>query len=102
MTRPSVHIPLPHLSGPRAGLYLALNYVLVNATKSTRSTAIGVTTVFVVVFFVGVLQNVVLRAPLIFLRLAETTAGEMDMVLAPAAVHFDPLLNIDTGVKEVS
>lgn len=36
----------------------------------------GLTTVFIVVLFVGLLQNTVSRAPLIFLRLAETTVSE--------------------------
>jgi ABC-type antimicrobial peptide transport system permease subunit len=91
----------PHPHGLRAGLWLTLNYVMANAAKSSRNTAIGITTVLVVVFFIGVLQNIVLRAPLIFLRLAETTAGEMDMVIVPEAVNFDPLLNIDAGVTAI-
>ena len=37
------------------------------------------------------LYNAVLRSPLIFLRLAESSVGEMDMLVTPYVPHFDPL-----------
>ena len=49
---------------------------------------------FVVVTFVAVLYNAVLRTPLI-LRLAESSVGEMDMLVTPYVPHFDPLLDLD-------
>ena len=50
---------------------------------------------FVVVTFVAVLYNAVLRSLLIFLRLAESSVGEMDMLVTPYVPHFDPLLDLD-------
>ena len=60
-----------------------------------RSSASHGGTVFVVVTFVAVLYNAVLRSPLIFLRLAESSVGEMDMLVTPYVPHFDPLLDLD-------
>ena len=66
-----------------------------NALRDKRRTLIGVGTVFVVVTFVAVLYNAVLRSPLIFLRLAESSVGEMDMLVTPYVPHFDLLLDLD-------
>ena len=75
---------------------LAAQYVHVNAVREKRRTAIGITTVLIVVMFIGVLYNVMLRSPLIFLRIAETQVGEIDMLITPYVPHFDPLLNLDS------
>ena len=56
---------------------------------------------FVVVTFVAVLYNAVLRSPLIFLRLAESSVGEMDMLVTPYVPHFDPLLDLDAQEQVV-
>ena len=45
----------------------------------------------------GVLYNCVLRAPLIFLRIAESQVGELDMLVTPHQVHYDPLLDLDAN-----
>ena len=66
-----------------------------NALRDKRRTLIGVGTVFVVVTFVAVLYNAVLRSQLIFLRLAESSVGEMDMLVTPYVPHFYPLLDLD-------
>ena len=87
----------------RAGVHLSLlpavlltaRCVHANALRDKRRTLIGVGTVFVVVTFVAVLYNAVLRSPLIFLRLAESSVGEMDMLVTPYVPHFDPLLDLD-------
>jgi hypothetical protein len=83
-------------------LLLAAQYVHVSAMRDRRRTAIGFTTVFIVVTFVAVLYNAVLRSPLIFLSLAETQVGEMDMIITPYVPHFDPLLDLDAQSEVVS
>jgi ABC-type antimicrobial peptide transport system permease subunit len=93
----------------RAGVHLSLlpsviltaRCVHVNALRDKRRTLIGVATVFVVVTFVAVLYNAVLRSPLIFLRLAESLVGELDMLITPYVPHFDPLLDLDSQSEVV-
>ena len=77
-----------------ASFWLVAQHVHINSMKNRKGTAIGVTTVFIVVFFIGLLQNILLRSPLIFLRLAETQAGEVDLVISPSTVSIDRLLDI--------
>ena len=77
-----------------ASLWLVAQHVHINSMKNRKGTAIGITTVFIVVFFIGLLQNILLRSPLIFLRLAETQAGEVDLVISPSTVSIDRLLDI--------
>lgn len=83
-------------------LVLAAQYVHVNALRDTRRTAIGVTTVFIVVTFVAVLYNAVLSSPLIFLRLAESQVGEIDMLITPYVQNFDPLLDLNKQTEVLS
>ena len=77
-----------------ASFWLVAQHVHINSMKNRKGTAIGITTVFIVVFFIGLLQNILLRSPLIFLRLAETQAGEVDLVISPSTVSIDRLLDI--------
>ena len=83
-----------------ASLWLVMQHVHINCMKNKKGSAIGVTTVFIVVFFIGLLQNILLRSPLIFLRLAETQAGEVDIVITPSTVSIDRLLDI--GLRQES
>ena len=83
-------------------LALAVQYVHVNALRDTRRSAIGVTTVFIVVTFVAVLYNAVLSSPLIFLRLAESQVGEIDMLITPYVPHNDPLLDLNQQTEVLS
>ena len=74
-----------------------MQHVHINSMKNKKGTAIGITTVFIVVFFIGLLQNILLRSPLIFLRLAETQAGEIDILITPSTISVDRLL--DVGIR---
>jgi hypothetical protein len=70
-------------------------YVFAETKRHPRSFGIGVATVFLVVFFVTVLQNAVQSSPIIFFKLSEDTAGCNDYVMSPAlasATAF-PLIN---------
>ena len=60
----------------------------------------GISVVLVVVFFIGLLQNILLRSPLIFMRLAETQAGELNILVTPATITFDDLLDIGIRADE--
>jgi len=48
---------------------------------------LGACTVFLVVVVAATLQTLLARTPLIFLRLAETDAGQMDIMLTPSVPH---------------
>lgn len=83
-------------------LLLTAKYVHVNAVRDKRRTLIGVATVFIVVTFTAVLYNAVLRSPLIFLRVAESQVGEMDMLITPQVMKYDALLDMDKAQDAVS
>ena len=83
-------------------LLLAAQYVHISAMRDRRRTVIGVSTVFIVVTFVAVLYNAVLRSPLIFLSLAESQVGEMDMIITPYVPHYDPLLDLEKQAEVLS
>jgi hypothetical protein len=83
-------------------LLLTAKYVHSNAVRDKRRTLIGVATVFIVVTFVAILYNAVLRSPLIFLRVAESQVGEMDMLITPQVVRYDSLLDMDKAQDAVS
>lgn len=62
---------------------LSMRYIVSEVRRSPRSYAIGLFTVFLVVFFVALLQNAVLQSPLIFFKLSENAVGENDLLLTP-------------------
>uniref|UniRef100_A0A6U6A8Q8 ABC3 transporter permease C-terminal domain-containing protein n=1 Tax=Guillardia theta TaxID=55529 RepID=A0A6U6A8Q8_GUITH len=82
-------------------LLLAFNFVHSQARKDKRRACIGVLTVLLVVTFIGFVYNVILRSPVIFLKLAETQVGETDMVIFPSLNRLDPLLNLDKQMEQV-
>jgi hypothetical protein len=59
------------------------NYLQSDFIKKKRSFTIGLTTVFLVVFFICLLMNTLSLAPAIFLRLSEDQAGEIDIIMLP-------------------
>eukprot|EP01028_Stygiella_incarcerata_P000018 TRINITY_DN1002_c0_g1_i6.p1 TRINITY_DN1002_c0_g1~~TRINITY_DN1002_c0_g1_i6.p1 ORF type:complete len:995 (-),score=216.69 TRINITY_DN1002_c0_g1_i6:662-3646(-) len=60
-----------------------VGFVSKDARRHKRAWFVGVCTVFLVVLFVCLLQNLLLKWPLIFLRLSEENVGEMDILLLP-------------------
>ena len=46
-------------------------------------------------FAVGLLQNVIVMSPYVFLRLSETSVGEIDMMLIPTVSNYsaNPFIN---------
>eukprot|EP00960_Hanusia_phi_P075544 768438-Hanusia_phi.AAC.10 len=80
---------------------LAFNFVHSQARKDKRRACIGIFTVLLVVTFIGFVYNIILRSPVIFLKLAETQVGETDMVIFPSLNRLDPLLNLDKATQQV-
>jgi hypothetical protein len=62
---------------------LSVQYVIAEIKRTPRSFFIGLFTVFLVVFFVSFLANVVGQSPLVFFKVAERTVGENDLVITP-------------------
>lgn len=61
--------------------------------RSPFSFCIGVTSIFLVTIVAAVVQTLLARAPLIFLRLAETQFGQIDAILTPSPYSGYPSLN---------
>ncbi|KAL6065065.1 FtsX domain-containing protein [Balamuthia mandrillaris] len=64
-------------------LWVAVRYALSDSRKNYRNFIIAVITVFIVVTFVVALSTAIGKAPLVFLKLAENTLGEYDLVMTP-------------------
>jgi hypothetical protein len=62
---------------------LAAQYVFSETKRARGSFGIGLFTVFLVVMFVALLTNNVLKSPLIFLKISENTFGETDIMITP-------------------
>lgn len=74
---------------------LAVQYVAANSRRAPRSLLVGIATVALVVGFAAMLQSIVQRSPLVFMRLQEDQSGDADMVLTPetSADNTSPFLN---------
>jgi len=74
---------------------LAVQYVAANTRRAPRGLLVGISTVALVVGFAALLQSVVQRSPLVFMRLQEDQTGDADMVLVPesSADNASPFLN---------
>eukprot|EP00026_Physarum_polycephalum_P001035 Phypoly_transcript_01036.p1 GENE.Phypoly_transcript_01036~~Phypoly_transcript_01036.p1 ORF type:complete len:1168 (+),score=174.37 Phypoly_transcript_01036:78-3581(+) len=59
----------------------AIRYVITDAKRHKKGFIIGIATVFIVVMFVSLLQNVIQKSPIVFLKLSEDEVGEFDMVM---------------------
>jgi ABC-type antimicrobial peptide transport system permease subunit len=68
---------------------LSARYTFADVTKRPRNFCIGFWSVFTVVFFVGLLLTALAKTPVIFLRFAELSVGEMDtLILAEGSLPF--------------
>jgi hypothetical protein len=73
-----------------------------------RQYVLGLATILIVVAFVAILQNAIVKSSNIFVRLSETQVGEMDVVLTPdlaslqlsATSEFPPFWINESVVKE--
>ena len=70
---------------------LSANYTFADVAKRPRNFCIGFWSVFTVVFFVGLILSGLSKTPVVFLRFAELSTGEMDvLVLAEGSL---PVVN---------
>jgi len=70
-------------------LKIILNYVITDIQKRPRSFKIGVFSVFIVVTFLTILQAGLSITPIIFIKLAENQAGDVDLMFTPIAAEND-------------
>lgn len=63
-----------------AALQLAFGYITADLRKQKRSLAIGLTTVFLVVCFLSLIQNALARSAVVFIKLSEEQVGQYDVV----------------------
>lgn len=68
-------------AAPTGALKVSAHYIVNDARRHPRSWLIGLFTIMLVVCFLALLQNAIQRSPYIFLRLAELTVGEMDVLM---------------------
>jgi hypothetical protein len=78
-----------------AAIQLATEYLIASIRRDKRGTCFGILTVSIVVCFAAILQAAIDSSPVIFLRLAETQASEVDAYLLPevSADSQLPLIN---------
>lgn len=72
-----------HKRTPWQRFVASTKYSLSDVLHTPRNFAVGLCTVFIVVCFVGVLQNAVVRSSEIFVRLSEEQTGEIDVLFVP-------------------
>lgn len=72
-----------------SNLRVVFQYLKSDFSKKKRSFLIGLISVFLVVFFICLLINVIEMSPVIFLRLCEDKAGETDVMIIPSQVQKD-------------
>ena len=78
-----------------ASLQLAAEYLIASIRRDKRGTCFGIITVALVVCFSAILQAAIDASPVVFLRLAESQASEVDAYLLPeiSADSQLPLIN---------
>ncbi len=69
----------------------SLKYAFSDALVNQRGYLLGLATILIVVCFVALLQNAVVRSSSIFVRLSETQVGEGDIIFTPdlASLQYD-------------
>ena len=69
-----------------ADLSISWKYVLADLNRSKRTFLAGVCTVFVTVFFLTFVFNIIELSPVVFLKFGENEVGAYDLVLSPGGV----------------
>jgi hypothetical protein len=62
------------------GFVSGARYVIADSKRNKKNTLVGISTIFLVLSFVCLLQNGILHSPVIFLKLGENQVGEYDLV----------------------
>ncbi|GAM21205.1 hypothetical protein SAMD00019534_043800 [Acytostelium subglobosum LB1] len=71
-----------------ADVNVAMRYVHNSSKKNVKSIVMGLITVLLVVTFISFLQNLIQNSPVVFLKLSEDQAGELDLVLTGDPTSF--------------
>ncbi|ORZ31776.1 FtsX-like permease family-domain-containing protein [Catenaria anguillulae PL171] len=74
-------------------LQLIVRYVAANMDRNYRSFVIGLSTVLLVVSFLALVQNALVRSGIVFVKLSEDTVGQYDLLLTPNAPDISPYIN---------
>jgi hypothetical protein len=64
-------------------LSMLVEYLTADLQKRQRSFRIGVFSIFIVVAFLSTLLSAVMLSSVIYLKVAENTTGEADIILSP-------------------
>ncbi|CAD8134904.1 unnamed protein product [Paramecium octaurelia] len=76
---------------------IVVEYIYSDIKKKPRSFKIGLFTIYLVVMFLALIQSAFSLSPLIFIQLAETTAGDTDLVFTPVPSENKTKSNTDIG-----
>ncbi|CAD8045647.1 unnamed protein product [Paramecium sonneborni] len=76
---------------------IIVEYIYSDIRKKPRSFKIGLFTIYLVVMFLALIQSAFSLSPLIFIQLAETTAGDTDLVFTPIPSENRTKSNTDIG-----
>ena len=79
-----------------SNLRVVFEYLKSDISKKKRTFTIGLISVFLVVFFICVLMNIIEMSPVIFLRLCEDQSGETDIILIPSLSQNDAHKNYES------
>ena len=79
-----------------ANLIVIFNYLKSDLIKKQRAFKIGLISIYLVVFFITMLMNVISVSPTIFIRLSEDQVGEADFIFIPMLTKVD----VSTAVNQ--
>ena len=85
----------------KSSIHFSLSYLKKETKRNLRGYFIGVFTVTVVVGFVAVIYNTIGKSPLIFLKMAEITVGEQDIVLYPSSTSLINQTVVDLATQSM-
>ncbi|KND05187.1 uncharacterized protein SPPG_08881 [Spizellomyces punctatus DAOM BR117] len=93
---------LPRLWWQLGSIRLVAEYVIGETAKRKRSFSIGLLTVFLTVAFLSLIQNIIDRASVIFIKFSEDSAGQWDLLLSPTLSSGSPSILLNYTVINTS
>lgn len=66
-----------------ANIRVIFNYLKSDLIKKERTFKLGLITIYLVVFFVSIILNIIVLSPVIFIKVAENSTGENDIIITP-------------------
>ena len=78
-----------------------LDYIIAESEKNSRFFYIGFLTVFIIALFLGLIQTILNRSAVIFIKLSENSVGQFDLALYPASSNSSQAFTINyTAITE--